>query len=371
MFAAAAQFFPARLDLLPEQGGEQEAGADGLAGPHARVGALQRQLDEVLAAGLLQHHVQQRQQAMVQAVGAQLAQAVHGMAAGQQLEHLVEQARGRHVLDQGGHGADGLPRGRIYRAVELGGEAHGAQHAHGVFAVALDRVADHADLALFQVLHAVVIVDDFFGVRVVVERVHGEVAPRRVFFLAAEDVVAQDAPVLVGFLVGRGRRAESGRLDDLLAEDHVHQLEAPADDARAAEQRADLLGRGIGGHVEVLGFQAHDQVAHGAAYDIGFIAVLAQDFADLDGMPGDIAAVDAVLVAGDALRASVDGPEQASDEFSYGVGDHQDLWSSRWSNMSSTCQPRCSAVWRRLGLGLVAMGRVTTSSKGISLVESL
>lgn len=157
--------------------------------------------------------------------------------------------------------------------------------------------------------------------------------------------------------------ARSGRLDDLLAEDHVHQLEAPADDARAAEQRADLLGRGIGGHVEVLGFQAHDQVAHGAAYDIGFIAVLAQDFADLDGMPGDIAAVDAVLVAGDALRASVDGPEQASDDFRMVSVNHQDLWSSRWSNMSSTCQPRCSAVWRRLGLGLVAMGRVTTSSK--------
>ena len=38
-----------------------------------------------------------------------------------------------------------------------------------------------------------------------------------------------------------------------LAEHHVHQLEAAADDAGAAEQRADLLGRGVGGHVEVLG----------------------------------------------------------------------------------------------------------------------
>lgn len=315
VLALGAQLLPAHLDLLPQQRGEQEAGADGLAGAHAGVGAFQRQFHEVFAAGLFQHHVQQRQQTLVQAVGAQLAQAVHGMAAGQQLEHFVEQARGRHVLDQVRHGADGLARGRVDGAVELGGEAHRAQHAHRVFAVALGRVADHADLALLQVGHAVVVVDDFLGVRIVVERVHGEVAARRVLGLRAEHVVAQDAAVLVGFLVFRGGRAEGGGLDDLLAEHHVHQLEAAADDAGAAEQRADLLGRGVGGHVEVLGFQPDDQVAHGAADDIRVIAVLAQHLADLDGMARDVAAVDAVLVAGDAQRSAISGREQAADEF--------------------------------------------------------
>ena len=133
--------------------------------------------------------------------------------------------------------------------------------------------------------------------------------------LRAEHVVAQDAAVLVGFLVFRGGRAEGGGLDDLLAEHHVHQLEAAADDAGAAEQRADLLGRGVGGHVEVLGFQPDDQVAHGAADDIRVIAVLAQHLADLDGMARDVAAVDAVLVAGDAQRSAISGREQAADEF--------------------------------------------------------
>ncbi|KAG0773604.1 hypothetical protein G6F22_014741 [Rhizopus arrhizus] len=250
VLALGAKLLPAHVHLLPQQGGKQEAGADGLAGAHAGVGAFQRQFHEVFAAGLFQHHVQQRQQAVVQAVGAQLAQAVHRVAAGQQLEHFVEQARGRHVFDELGHGADRLARGRVDRAVALGGEPHGAQHADRVFAVALDRVADEADLARFQVGHAIVVVDDFLVVRVVVQRVHREGAALGVFFLRAEHIVAQDAAVLVGFLVFRGGRPERRGLDDFLAEHHVHQLEAAADDAGAAKQRADLFGRGVGGHVE-------------------------------------------------------------------------------------------------------------------------
>ncbi|MNI48262.1 hypothetical protein D3C73_1028200 [compost metagenome] len=258
----------------------------------------------------------------MQAVGAQLAQAVHRVAAGQQLQHFVEQARGRHVFNELGHGADRLARGRVDRAVELGGETHGAQHAHRVFAVTLDRVANDADLALFQVGHAIVVVDDFLVVRVVVQRVHGEVAALGVFFLRAEYVVAQDAAVLVGFLLFRGGRAEGGRFDDFLAEHHVHQLEAAANDAGAAKQRADLFGRGVGGHVEILGLKAHDQVAHRAAHDIAFIAVLAQDFADLDGVARNVTAVNAVLVAPNAQRPPRCRREQAADEFFYGFSDH-------------------------------------------------
>ena len=63
------------------------------------------------------------------------------------------------------------------------------------------------------------------------------------------------------------------------------------------------------------GFQPDDQVAHGAADDIRVIAVLAQHLADLDGMARDVAAVDAVLVAGDAQRSAISGREQAADEF--------------------------------------------------------
>ena len=128
--------------------------------------------------------------------------------------------------------------------------------------------------------------------------------------------------MLVGFLVFRGGRAEGGGLDDLLAEHDVHELEAAADDARAAEQRADLFGRGVGGHVEVLGLQADDEVAHRAADDVGFVAMLAQHLAHLDGVARDVAPVDAVLVAPDAQRPPGCRREQPADEFFYGFSDH-------------------------------------------------
>ena len=64
---------------------------------------------------------------------------------------------------------------------------------------------------------------------------------------------------LPAHLVGGGGvevGAEGRDLDHLVlaaaAEDHVHEAEAPADDEGAAEQRLDLLGRGVGGDVEVL-----------------------------------------------------------------------------------------------------------------------
>ena len=136
----------------------------------------------------------------------------------QQLQHLVEQARRRHVLQQRRHLADRLARLRRRAQAELGAKPHRAQHAHRVLAVARLRVADHAQHALLQVGEAAVEVDHLLGRRVVEQRVDGEVAPRRVLLLRAEDVVAQDAAVLV--LLARSSasaRAEGRDLDRLRA----------------------------------------------------------------------------------------------------------------------------------------------------------
>jgi hypothetical protein len=69
------------------------------------------------------------------------------------------------------------------RQPQLGGETHGAQHAHRVFAVAGARLADHAQGFLFQVGNAVVVVDDGFGGRIVVQRIDRKVAAGGIFRL--------------------------------------------------------------------------------------------------------------------------------------------------------------------------------------------
>ena len=86
--------------------------------------------------------------------------------------------------------------------------------------------------------------------------------------------------MLVGRCLRPGRcRAAPRKVDTSIvsvAEHDVHQAEAAADDARAPEYAAHLLRRGIGGHVEVLGLEAEQQVAHRAADHVGGVAFFLQ-----------------------------------------------------------------------------------------------
>jgi hypothetical protein len=75
----------------------------------------------------------------------------------------------------------------------------------------------------------------------------------------------------VGIGVAR-HAAESGDLDNLFSEQHVNQPEAASNQPRVPEQVMDLLGRGAGGDVKVLGFATQEQVAHAAANKIGVVA---------------------------------------------------------------------------------------------------
>lgn len=145
--------------------------------------------------------------------------------------------------------------------IQLGGETHGPQHPHRVFLVTLLGIADQADQAIANVVHAVGVIEDALAHRVVIQGVDGEVAALRVFFQGAVDVIAQDASALVArrlvavfvFVVLRMVGAEGRHLDDLATEVDMHQLETSPDDPRIAELGAYLLGRGAGGDVEILG----------------------------------------------------------------------------------------------------------------------
>ncbi len=96
--------------------------------------------------------------------------------------------------------------------------------------------------------------------------------------------------------------AEGGHLEQVLAEHHVHDLEAPADDEGAPEQFFHLFGRGIGGDVEVLGFDAQQQVAHGAADDEGLVAGFLQRLRHADRVGRHAARIDAVFVGAEDDR---------------------------------------------------------------------
>ena len=317
------------------------------------------------------------------------------MAAFQQLHHLVEQPRRRHVLEQRGQRADGLERGRVDLEIQLGSKAHGAQHPYRILAVAGGGIADHAQQPCRQIIHPAHRIDQRLGDRIVIEGVDGEIASVGVFFAGTKHVVVQHPPMGVGLAVGMGC-PEGGDLDGLAPEHDVNDAKAPADDARPPEKRLHRLGGGVGGHVEVLRGTAQQQVAHAAPHDVGAVAGMLQLFAGTQRSAGDLLAGKSQRLGGENAgfgqlggwgagaarcaawnagagtgrcarrgrrvtlgRAAGDPFEQSVEHDTYARG-----------NRSMIGQPRWVAVWRSTGSGLVATGCVAISSIGRSLRES-
>ncbi|MNV56557.1 hypothetical protein D3C71_1488490 [compost metagenome] len=196
----------------------------------------------------------------------------------EQLEHFLEQARRSGLAQQVGKARQWLGGGAVDLEIELGRQAHGTQHAHRIFAVALLRVADQTHAPGHHVLEAAGVVTHREILDSVIQGVAGEVATDRVILDAAVDVVSHQHAVLdlavAAAVIAVG--AERGHLDDLAAEHHVRQAEAPADEPAVAEQLLDLFGRGVGGDVEIFGASIDQKVAHGASYQIGTKSGLTQ-----------------------------------------------------------------------------------------------
>ena len=118
------------------------------------------------------------------------------MAGLQELQHFIKQAALRHVVQQRlrlDQRRRGLGVHLEAQAIELGGKAHSADDAHRIFAVARGGVANHAQGVVLGVFEAMVVIDHNLRLGVVVHGVDGEVAPHRVLFHRAPDVVAQHA----------------------------------------------------------------------------------------------------------------------------------------------------------------------------------
>jgi hypothetical protein len=65
--------------------------------------------------------------------------------------------------------------------------------------------------------------------------------------------------------------AEGGDFHHFASHAHMHYLKAATNDARTAEQASDLFRFGAGGHIEILGFTAEQEIAHTTAYQISLV----------------------------------------------------------------------------------------------------
>src|SRR5690606_24965840 len=116
-----------------------------------------------------------------------------------------------------------------------------------------------------------------------------------VFLQGPVHVVADDASLHHAALAVPGyvvRGAEGGDLDDLLAEAHVREAEAPADELAVAEYLAHLFRVRVRGDVEILRLASEHEVAHAAPHQERPVPGVLQAVEHLqrvlaDGLPGD------------------------------------------------------------------------------------
>src|SRR5262249_10636872 len=102
---------------------------------------------------------------------------------------------------------------------------------------------------------------------------------------ASEGVVPADQRLAV---FRRRMAPEGGYLHDLLAEAHMAEPEAPADDEAVPKQALHLLGVGRCHDVEVLRLASEEEIPHPPAHQVGQEAMVLQAIEDLEGICVDI-----------------------------------------------------------------------------------
>ena len=293
---------------IPEHHREEEGRIDAHVVMNAGVGVLQHLVDDPLhraIAALGKVAGDGREQRLEQVVFPQQQVGLIAMPGLQQLEHFFEQARRRHVVEQGGQPRQRFGRFRADGHIQLGGEAHRAQHAYRILAIAGFRIADQADHAVLQILHAADVVAHGKVRHAVIEAVYGEVATLGVLFDRAEDVIAQQHAVLAplgGDAIGSVSfvmATEGSDLNDFRPEHHVREAETAPDQTAVAEQLTHLIRRGVGRDVKIFWLFAKQQVADAAADQPGLVARLVEAVHDLEGVFTDIFAGNSMLLTRD------------------------------------------------------------------------
>ena len=136
---------------------------------------------------------------------------------GEQLLRFIIQAVRRNIAQQlGNFRRKDVQNFFINAEIQLGGEAQRAQHAHRIFFKALQRIAQQAQGFMLNVINRIAEIQHFVFARLIIQRVDGEIAARKVLLNAAPVVVAQNHAGSRGHFFLR-RRAERRHLNQFAA----------------------------------------------------------------------------------------------------------------------------------------------------------
>src|SRR5579862_4263692 len=237
---------------------------------------------------------------------------------GKNFGQLIADALGGNLKNVGREFGDRHERAALDRIAEPRGESHGANHAQLVFAEAIFGISDGANDSGAQILLAADEIEDFIREGVEHQAVDGEVAALYVFFGRASvlDAIGMAAVGVANV------RAESCYLDLRGAVDDDDDSELRAHREAVGKKLLHAIGRGVGGDVVVDRLAPEQNIAHAAAGEIGLMAAIAQDVADV---VGELAAVHIEIMRENRGRGKFGGfaeRESANDLERFRLGGH-------------------------------------------------
>ena len=172
---------------------------------------------------------------------------------------------------------DGCRGGSIDLEAVAGGKAHGAEQCRGVDGEHRVGIVDGADDFVAQVVQTAMIVDDGIVLEVVVDAVDRQVARigiiEQVLTEGAIGGICRNERLTLEFLTDApDRHHVRPILIGIMRLGNVATTRLRDGDIEACQLLLHLLGRGIGGEVEIVDGCTQDGVAHSTAVDVGLVA---------------------------------------------------------------------------------------------------
>jgi len=168
-------------------------------------------------------------------------------------QELISKARGRTLLYFSAVPEDSLV-GLVFNGKPgSGGMADDPDHSHRVLLESFIGVTDHSDDPLFEVGHPADIVYDGEICDIIEKAVHRDIPPQGILRRRSKAIGPNNLPFFCLDFPKFRSTPESGHFDDLSSlEENMNQSESAADDPAVFEEGVDLMGVGIGGHIEIF-----------------------------------------------------------------------------------------------------------------------
>jgi hypothetical protein len=150
-----------------------------------------------------------------------------------------------------------------------GGMADDPNHSHRILLESFVGVTDRSDDLLLQVIHPTDVVYDGEISDIIEKTIYRDIPPQSILRRRSKTVRPNDIPFFCLDFFKFRSTPESGHFDGLSSlKENVNQSKSAADDPAVSKEGINLMGVGIGGHIEIFRGFSKEEIPDASADEI-------------------------------------------------------------------------------------------------------